>query len=87
MPEANTLTTPPAVLVFVDHFGANVTLPGGVVRLSTMSEIPNSLGGAPILVAGPSLAMTIPHAQALIGLLQQVIAQAEELAKQAGQPN
>lgn len=74
----------PAVPILVDQFSASVAAPG-VVRLSTVSHMP--VPGGLAVVAGPSLAMSVSDAMALINLLQGLIAQAQSLEAQAGQPN
>lgn len=74
----------PAPMTFVDQFSASVIGPG-VVLLSTVGHVPAPGGVA--VVSGPSLAMSIPDALALVGLLQNLIAQAQAFAAQASQPN
>jgi len=74
----------PAPMIFVDHFAGAVSSPG-VLRVSTFSHVP-TVGGL-VRVAGPSFAMSISDALALIGLIQNQIAQAQALAAQSGQPN
>ncbi len=74
----------PAPMVFVDQLSASITAPG-VLRVSTLAHVP--VAGGVALVAGPSLAMSISDALALVGLIQNVVAQAQSLAAQSGQPN
>lgn len=74
----------PAAMVFVHQFAAAISAPG-VLRLSTSSMVP--VPGGFCLVAGPSLAMSVSDAVALVSLIQSQIAQAQSLAAQSGQPN